>query len=41
VKHIYAITGDSLDLVNEAVRRDGGSRHLWYEETNHKWNINQ
>jgi pyruvate dehydrogenase (quinone) len=23
VKHIYAITGDSLDLVNDAVRRDG------------------
>jgi pyruvate dehydrogenase (quinone) len=23
VKHIYAITGDSLDPVNDAVRRDG------------------
>jgi hypothetical protein len=27
VWNIYAITGDSLDLVNEP--RDGGSRHLW------------
>jgi pyruvate dehydrogenase (quinone) len=41
VKHIYAITGDSLDPVNDALVRRDGRLYMRYEETSHKWNINQ
>jgi glyoxylate carboligase len=43
VKCIYAISGDSLNPVNDAARRDGRLPwiHVRHEETSRKWDINR